>query len=438
VVSLESRPVPAPFTSEGLAAFTVYVGADSPVKAAAGELPTVEYRDVQAHSIDPSQADGSLASYKSLEVTLVHQEEYAAHIEKGPQCNANEKLFRPDSVHFKMHGVHFTGMKRETVQLQQTGTYFLLVSNCGNVTNAVISGNVAVRNPFGYVSGVDYHKLVVYGWLALGYVIMAAVWAGLCVVWRSELIAMHAVISIILVMCLVEACSWYFTLSSLNQTGIGSETWTCVLVMNSVMTEFTAYTFILVISQGWRMTEEILDDCLLFKMGVFGLVWVVANYMRQGAMTHRSFFHFSTKFMTITALPSMVLNVLIFGWVFSSLNSLTNNLKERGMSDKLQAVDRFTKGLTVSLIAGALVSLIQLLDNSGYISLGWQHQFMIDGGLGHVMFMAMLGLAMFAWKPSAGSGHLGYAAPHEQEEEGDAEAYGGKVAPQRVGATDDP
>ena len=56
----------------------MYVGADSPVKAAAGELPTVESRDVQAHSIDPSQAAGKPSGLPQNQAPLGARERTSA------------------------------------------------------------------------------------------------------------------------------------------------------------------------------------------------------------------------------------------------------------------------------------------------------------------------------------------------------------------------
>jgi hypothetical protein len=443
VFKFEARPLPEGYSLQGLAAFTIYAGADSPVKANTGDMPFVEYRDVQAHSLDSSQSDSALGSYKSLELTMIRQEDYAEHIEKGPICNANDQLHTAGATSVKMHGVHFTNSERQEVKLDKTGTYFLLMSNCGNFSKGVINGAVAVRNPYGYVSGIDYHKMVAYGWLVAAYAVMAAVWVVLLLVWKSELIAMHAVISIVLGMGMLESCCWYLHLTSLNQTGVTTDSVVCVLVMLSVLTEYTSYTFILVVSQGWRMTEEVLDDCLLAKMGFFGLFWVVANYLRQGAMTHRSAYHISTKFMTLTAIPSMLVNLCIFAWVFMSLGTLTKNLKERGLDDQLKAISRFTTGLIVAIIVGTLVALIQMMDSAGSLKLDWKYQFVMDNGINHVIFICMVALSMIVWMPSAGTGQMGYAAPEEQLEqeegiwkEGDEEG-GNKVAPQMMGNADE-
>lgn len=444
IFKFDQRPLPGPYSLQGLAAFTLYAPGDSPKKNDGGERPFVEYRDIQAHSTAQGQADSSLDTYKSIQMTLISEEDYEKHIAQGPICNSMDQLETKSAPGVTMHTVYFTKTETEHVEVNKTGTYFLLVSNCGNFSSGVINGNVAVRNPFGYASGTDYHKMVSYGYFFGIYIVMALVWGLLCVMWKSELIAMHGVVGLVLALGLVEAGAWYYYLSNMNQTGIVGESMVCVLVMFTVLTTYTSYTFILVVSQGWRMTEEVLDDCMLCKMAIFGLIWVVASYLREGAMTHRQAYHISTKFMTMTLVPNLVVNLLILAWIFLSLGKLSKTLQERSLNDQLKAISRFTTGLAIAVAVGSLVAVVQLLDSSGSLQLGWEYQFLVDGGLSHVIFISMLGLSMFVWMPSAGSAQLGYAPPVDQEDDGlwkeggdDENGGGNKIMPDTVGAADE-
>merc|ERR1712232_331864 len=132
------------------------------------------------------------------------------------------------------------------------------------------------------------------GWIFAAYVVMMAIWILLCVEWKSDLTAMHGIVGSAIGLGLVESGAWYFYLAYQNKTGIGMDSIVSVLVMFTVLKVWTSYTFILTVSQGWRMTDEILDNCMLIKLLLFGLLWIAINYVREGAVVFRYAFHISS------------------------------------------------------------------------------------------------------------------------------------------------
>jgi hypothetical protein len=445
IFHLDNKPIPGPYSLQGLSAFTVYVPPDGPT-AQAGDSPYVEFKGVQAHSTDPSQSDDALANYGSIQLSLISMDDYDKHISKGPVCDFNDQLSSGEASMSK-YTVGFTKTQFMHFSINKTGVYYLLMSNCGNLTLGEISGQVAVRNPFGFMSGTEYHKLSFYSYTTVLYMALALIWGMLCLTWRQEFIAIHAIVGLVIGLKVLECVSWTVHLYTMNLTGTASNQTVCILVMLTTLTSYTSYTFILVISQGWRMTEEVLEDCMLAKMGLFGLFWVVANYLREGAMVHRQTFHISNSFMTTTAVGSMITNGIIFIWVLMSLARLSKNLKERNLEDQLKAVSRFTVALMIAVVGSIMVALLQLVDNMGSLEVSWKYQYLADGGISQVIFACVVVVAMWVWMPSAGSGQLGYAAPAGQNEEDglwkedgidDAEENGGnKIAPATLGAADE-
>jgi len=334
------------------------------------------------------------------------------------------------------------------VNITATGTYYLLFSNCGNVTGAEVQlgGAVVVKNPFGFMSGVDFHKQTVYGWVSVTYLVLAIIWAGLCVAWQEELITMHAIVGLVIGIGLLEATSWFFHLEFLNTYGDVTDNTKCVLVMITVLKTYTSYTFVLVVSQGWRMTEEVLDNWTLFRMAVVGLMWVLVAYVHEGAMVNRHSFHIATKLMVATAVAALAANAVYFAWIFASIRTLKEGLMERGLSDQLKAVSTFNRALVVAAILGCLVGALQVMDSAGRVHVSWKYQFFADGGLPSLIYMGMVLVTMWAWMPAAGSGHMGYGGVGATDQEGDVwrdEAEddmfegGSKVAPATLGKADD-
>jgi len=442
IFKLDRRPIPDAYSLHGLAAFTVYAPPDGPLTPQAGDGPFVEFKGLQAHSTDPNKADGDLANYASLQLSMVSKVDFDNHISKGPVCIGDQ--LSTEGTLMQTFTVGFTNSQFLHNSINATGVYLLIMSNCGNVSLGEVSGQVAVRNPFGYMSGTEYHKLSFYGYTTLFYLALAIIWGVLCLTWMQEFIAIHAIVGLVIGLKLLECVCWTVHLYSMNLSGDSSDSIVCVLVMLTTLTSYTTYTFILVISQGWRMTEEVLEDCMLVKMGFFGLFWVVINYLREGAMVHRQTFQIADNFMTTTAAGSIVVNAIVFAWIFSSLARLSNNLKERNLEEQLKAISRFTVALIISVAASTVVVFLQLLDSTGSLQVAWKYQYLADGGLSQVVFACVVVVAMWVWMPKAGVGQLGYSAPVGQNEDDglwkedgadDAEHDGGnKVSPATVGA----
>jgi len=440
VVTFERRPIPEPYSLEGLAAFTVYGPADGPT-AQSGDGPFVEFRGVQAHSTDPRKADGDLKSYAGLQFVIIGVDEFQKNTSTVPPCGYNGQL-SPTDAPMLIYNFGFNTSQFMHGAINKTGAYFLLLSNCGNVSLGEFSGHVAVRNPFGFMSGTQYHKLSFYGYSTLLYTVLALVWAVLCLTWRKELIAIHAVVAIVIGLKLLECVFWTVHLHSLNASGVASDITVCALVMFTTWTTFASYMFILVISQGWKMTVSKLDDCMLFKIAAVGIVWVSVNYLREEAVVNRQSFNISEKAMTMTAVASTASNAAVFVWILRSLARLSRILRERKLDDQLKAIRRFTAAITAAVGASALVALFQLMDSTGSVQVAWKYQYLADGGIPQVVFACVVAAAMCAWVPSAGSSQLGYStAPVSQNDEDppqDAEQNDGhKVAPATFGAPDD-
>jgi len=447
IFHLDKRPIPPAYSLQGLAAFTVYVPPDGPT-AQAGGSPFVEFKGVQAHSTDPTMADDALAHYGSVQLSLISVDDYDQHISKGPVCDLNGQLSN-EGASMSKYNVGFTHTQFVHSDINKTGVYFLLMSNCGNFSQGEVIGQVVVRNTFGFMSAIQYHKLSFYSYCTMVYTVLAVIWGLLCVTWRQGLIAMHGLVGFVIGLKVVECVFWTGHLYSLNLSGEASGIVACLPIMFTVVSSYSSYTLILVISQGWRMTEEVLQECTVAKIGVFGLIWISFNYLREGAMVHRQSFHISSNFMTMTALGAMTTNGILFAWILMSLAKLSNGLKERNLENQLKAVSRFTVAFIVAIVASFPVAVVQLLDSLGSLAVPWKYQYLADGGLVHVIVASMVVVAMWVWKPSADSDQLGYdAAPIGQnDDEGlwkedgddeDAEENGGnKIAPATVGAADE-
>jgi len=445
ILHLDKKAIPAAYSLQRLAAFTVYVSPDGPTVASGSSF--VEIKGVQAHSTDPTKTDETLAHYGSIQLSLISKNDYDQHISKGPVCDVNDQMSN-EGASVAKYNVGFTTTEYMYSDIKKTSLYFLIVSNCGNFSQGELSGQVVVRNAFGFMSAIQYHKLTFYCYCMVLYMFLAVIWGYLCLTWRQELIVIHAVVGFVIGLKLVECVSWVGCLYNLNVSGEFSGIRTSLSIAITTMSSYSTYTWILVISQGWGMTEQTLKNRTVVQIGVFGLIWACLNYVREGAMVSRQSLQILSNIMTLTALGAMTTNGIYFVWVLMSLAQLSKKLEERNLEDQLKAVSSFTVAFIVAVVASVILAIVQLLDCLNLLAVGWKHQYLADGGLAHVIFASTVVVAMRVWTPSADSGQMGYAAPIGQNGEDapckedwadeDVEENGGnKIAPATVGAAND-
>lgn len=96
-----------------------------------------------------------------------------------------------------------------TKDITQSGVYLLVFSNCGQKDSIKISGDVVVRNPYGYLPGNDYYKWPFHSLLIGCYSVLIGIWLFRCCLFRKQLFSIHLLIGLVLVTALVEGVLWW-------------------------------------------------------------------------------------------------------------------------------------------------------------------------------------------------------------------------------------
>merc|ERR1719188_1537376 len=158
-----------------------------------------------------------------------------------------------------------------------TGAYVLTVSNCGMLNDVTITGDVVVRNPYGYLPGTEIHKVRLYRWFVALHVSLLILWAALVVRWRREVLPFHCCIFLVLLLGLGESALHLWMLSSWNRTGFRS-TWLLVTAQVASSTRSAcALTLLLAASSGWSITSDKLDPDTLSGMKVVAPLCVLSE-----------------------------------------------------------------------------------------------------------------------------------------------------------------
>ncbi|ETO14669.1 seven transmembrane domain protein [Reticulomyxa filosa] len=113
-------------------------------------------------------------------------------------------------------------MWEKAQKVEVTGVHVFGMASCRRgMGRMTFEGESHWMNPYGHLSGDAYGYLSFYYWMGIVYFILLCVF-GLLISFRKELNFQNLVI-VMLLLCLLEICVWYFMYSDLNNTGVQSQ-----------------------------------------------------------------------------------------------------------------------------------------------------------------------------------------------------------------------
>merc|ERR1711862_758854 len=107
--------------------------------------------------------------------------------------------------------------------------------------------------------------------------------------------------------------------------------------------------------------------------------------------------------MLLCIVPVSLLNWGIVYWVFSALSNLIDTLKERKQGHKLLLFQRLWRVLVIALVVASGTLFFQIFDLSRTITERWRYQWFLAEGVGHMLFLVVLVMMMYLWRPHGDS-----------------------------------
>lgn len=304
------------------------------------------------------------------------------------------------------------------VKLRSTGVYILVFSNCGDFVDATVSGDVVVKNAYGFLPGNEYHKMPFYYWLLLAYVALAMVWMMLSLRWWKELFMIQNCVAAVIFFGLIEAFLWYIFFNDWNSTGVRGKFLFILAILFTVLKSAFSYMLVLVASLGWGVTRPYLDHQVIIKIQGLCLLYIILDFIREAVLSFRHSHTLSLAFVLLCLLPVSLLNGTIFYWVFTALSTLMETLQERRQVAKLLLFQRLWKILILALGVATFTLLFQIFNLSRSITARWKYQWLFADGVSHMLFLFVLACMMYLWAPHKHSQRYAYSQVEISDKEG--------------------
>eukprot|EP00927_Polykrikos_kofoidii_P052474 TRINITY_DN4632_c0_g1_i1.p1 TRINITY_DN4632_c0_g1~~TRINITY_DN4632_c0_g1_i1.p1 ORF type:complete len:578 (-),score=72.79 TRINITY_DN4632_c0_g1_i1:87-1703(-) len=416
VFDIEGIKAPQPLTLRLLYFFYVYDNSDGANKQS--DLPWVSFSDIQYRQ------SGKTLRTNALQLSLVRYDDVWTMpyefccTEQNKGCPvANQIRVHHEEVDpldnrdvYKMT----VALQRKTVKyhINKTSAYVLIVSNCGtqDLPDVRLGGRVAVKNPFGYLSGVDYNKLYFFGVLCLIYILLGLVWLLLSVFYRDVLFSIQYAIGVVLALGLFEAVVWFVFYLAIDLKGKPNWILYILAVFASVTKCVFSYMLVLVGAMGWGVTKPTLTSTELCRIGSLAVAFIVLDFARRLMLTFHQSREVPMVFVLCILVPVAILNGSIFLCIFSSLGTTLTSLKEENQTQKLHIFQSLRCVLRLALTVAVVSQWIDVLNISRGIEKRWKMEWAYSDGISHSLFVFVLMAMMGLWKPHANSQRYAYSA----------------------------
>jgi len=449
IYPLKRLPVPGNRSLHTLYAFYVYSEEEAPDKSLGA--PFVKFSGLYFEPTSAGGASADLAAYAGVQLSIMRYKDFWALINPRKFCSTPEDVARnranatdqlmvqiPPSktsadVDVYMHMIRFSSSssshtKDEKIVVRRSGVYILVFSNCGNFSDAVVTGTVIMKNAYGFLPGNEYYKMPFYGWLLVVYVGLALAWLMLSLRWWKELFNIQTCIAAVIFFGLLEAFLWYLHFNDWNTSGTRGTVLFILAILFTVVKSTFSYMLVLVASLGWGVTRPFLEKHVVVKIQVLCVCYIVLDFIRETVLSFRHSHSLSLAFVFLCLLPVSLLNGAIFYWVFTALSSLMETLRERRQSEKLLLFQRLWKILIAALGIATFTLLFQIFNLSRSITARWKHQWLLTDGVSHVLFLFVLASMMYLLAPHKYSQRYAYS----QQIDGNDDELGEK-APENAG-----
>jgi len=423
VYSFEKLKVPEPMSLRSLYFFFVYNGDDAP-QLGANDEATVRFPNLSVR--------GGSWEDAGIQLSLLRYEDFD-DIPKGFCCTRSDvdsgKCQKEGDVHLHDRDKDATdakdvykhslfpenelkGAKQWDERVIKTSSvYVLLVSNCGRLdfSDVTLSGDVIVRNPYGFLPGVDYPKLPFYGALAALYVFLSLVWGCLYFRFRETLFNIHRCIGAVLFFGCCEASLWTVHYNSWNSTGVRVWPVFVAAIWLSVLKCIFSYMLVFVGASGWGVTKPHLTRSEICKICIICFLFIGLDYTRRVVMAFRHSGQVPAMFLFLVLVPCAILNGGIYYSVFTALGESMEKLRAQKQTDKLALFVSLWRVLMVTLAVAGGTTVYEIFNVSTPVEERWRTEWILSDAVSHCLFLFVLLAMMVLWRPHSDSQRYAYS-----------------------------
>jgi len=405
--SFDGQAIPSPLQMKVYQAFYVYATSDAAERRYPHPMITEDLMLIPDTSSLGSQAYPSagipeLQAYRSLQMLVIPQKHFFSLVDPAGFCGYGTDQSPVLSLRRNISGAvlrTITTLRQEHVEamLPETGVYLLVISNCGNLSSARITGTASVRNPHGYLPATEYHKIGFWGATILIYILLVAFWGALVLKDWSNLLALQKELLVVCLLGVAESIIMLKLYLTWNEQPDFPE---LLFLFGSVASSWKTCVMIRLALNAGEAVED-LPFWTSTTTAALLVAYAVADFRFRSTLRFRASYSLQFQDVLWNAMPVTLM--------FAVLLLLSGNALMRRASDMTSSYSPLRAPLfNASVIilgcggVGAVIALVlQTLDYTcGEDSTMWRLHFLMSDGLPQAVFVPGLCAAMVVWRPT--------------------------------------
>jgi len=416
-------------TLQGYYLFPVYADA---VGTKVNEKAEVTFRNFEIKSGKLSENMG-----ESIHVSLVPWRDFFRIINTTFFCSKKGVIFQGDAkIVPKFNPVK---AKEVTIPIKATGEYILTVTNCGSTSATLLKGQVAVKQPHGYLPGNKIWTLYWWGWFTLVNAFLSVVWIIAVVRHRSSVMYVQKVFTGLVVTAFMEGAVQYFLHKDWNNSGSENMVLFVLAMIFYGLKYLITLRLLMHTSAGAGVVMDRVETRLGTKMDITCAVFFMLQWAWKLVFNYKYRFMLPVRFMMLITVPGTLLWLFLFWWVYRQFHVLSETLQNKKLaSEVVNLYINLRLVLVGTFVLATVVLLLQVAD-MWLMSTPWNLQWLPYDGAPHAVYTLFLMAMMFMFWPHKDSWKLGYSDHVEQHETeaGGVEAQrdtGNQIEAEQIGA----
>lgn len=256
-----------------------------------------------------------------------------------------------------------------------------------------LDGDIEYVNPYGYLMGEQVGMLFFYAFLFSAYVIIGIVWSVKSVQGRRYFARIHAAISVVLVLCVLESLFDMSTLVYFNKHGKRSGFLVFCAIVCELGRKVLSRLMILLICLGFGSIKKQLTKKAWMAIGAYAVVYLIFTMLNDIARISSVESGTATYWSSLSSVPVSLLDAAFYAWIFYALTVTLVELSKKNQIEKIQFFKRIMYLLVFYVATSVMVfiseGLYSFFDLYGRL---WSSSWFYDAAFQIIFCLVLCGI----------------------------------------------
>lgn len=289
------------------------------------------------------------------------------------------------------------------------------VCSTGRNSIGVVKGQVAFKNPYGYLPAELYGLLPFEFVRMFAYLAFSVFFGYRYYKYKESALPVHIAVLAVFFVALTESIIWTIAYQVINTSG---QPYCCpfppvviAALIFQIFRQTGARCLLVVVSLGYGIVRpKLMHSEWMATVVITALYFIAAMIAKVSEIIIDNDVHNNTSARTSSyQVPELLMDVIFLSWIYLALGSTIRILGEFQQTFKLAMYRKLAWTMFIFVALFTIVSVLITLDHNQFIEWPWQ-LFWLQQVLWEVLNFSVLCAACMICLPSESSGLLAYAA----------------------------